>query len=900
LWNNGDLILRARKPGHSQSLQLIPRTALLGDFPRQFVDQYVHWLDLGTRELEFRLAGSPWTPEPSNWRLYIHEPGIYPRATFRKPGQDGSIIQLIDVRSNTFTMLSSLLSPLESPELITVTHTSQFLEVFAPRLHLSFFVNSNWELECRSIPGYVVDKTQSCGTMFGLGNKLILCPRPNSSKVSLLPRRVIIPQGKVSFSTMGDFTGVSINTGAEQHVRWHEYTIDTDLGRLTSKPSLKSKLYQCYLHALTSHCLPDPLLGHTGTEEALYMLQSAACRSFQRLDRHDAKLLKLISDLTPDRVYYPRHLQSMAIVTWNDIPTLSQHHDFYRVVYSILGHARALETLYDPPTVFDTPDRNQSLLDRAASRNKSYYPSDLQISEQPPSLGDIEYRSRDVSNREDIEHVAYRTSWSIWKAQPSLDHGLPRLWDLMCSWGSLGPANSEVSLCYSRYWLEFDATRDWIVIYDLCRHAVYEGLLRMRIKLSFCLSAAAYSKSKYSNIIPFFVAFALDERCRHLNPPTNISYTLSDGITPVLTRLENLVSGSALPIASIPAHFLMAEATSAMDVETQRMTKYESTIRRESSLVANSIILQWQNYSYRTLRSVGFREQWFDQSKCHQRIEEYFQSISRNIELRDHVNQLQSILQHYRNGPVPITLPYVFSPRFITSHSKALAPPYSICEVLLSRTNVPTLFSEEPFLGDGISPTTETAGTLEPVGPDSLKVLIDEFRNSRKSLLELYGNDLKKSHCKWVEHSASQSTRSSVPAHNLELLCLYHEECSHRKDKMFSEVSATLAPSQDVEKTSGIAGLWPRITPRSLLRLLAQDRIGTLPDQWKATITRYAICLLKYQQSRRLLELSSSQKREELFQETKTMCSDILSESTPDWLLVQVRPHVVGETSIVD
>jgi hypothetical protein len=191
-----------------------------------------------------------------------------------------------------------MLSPLESPEISSLPTPPSFGS-FLPRLHLLFFVNSNWELECRSMPNYVVDETQSCGTLFGLRNKLILCPRPNSSEGSLLPRRVIIPQGKVSFCTMGDFTSVSINTDAEQQVRWYEYTIDTDLGCLTSNTSLRSKLYQCYLHALTSHCLPDPLLGHTGTEEALYMLRSAACRSFQRLDDNEAKLLELISDLTP-------------------------------------------------------------------------------------------------------------------------------------------------------------------------------------------------------------------------------------------------------------------------------------------------------------------------------------------------------------------------------------------------------------------------------------------------------------------------------------------------------------------------------------------------------------------------------------------------------------------------
>ena len=759
-------------------------------------------------------------------------------------------------------MVSSLLSPLESPELIIVTCTSQLLEVSLPRLHLSFFVNSNWELECRTIPGYVVDKTQSCGTMFGLKNRLILCPRPNGSEESLLPRRVIIPQGKVSFSTMGDFTSASIDTGAGQHVRWHEYTIDTDLGRLASKPSLRSKLYQCYLHALTSHCLPDPLLGHTGTEEALLMLRSAACRSFQRLDRHDAKLLKSISNLTPGRAYYPPHLCSMATVKWNNLPALSQHHDFHQIVNSILSHACALEALYDSPTVFDIPDhRNQSLLNRAASRNKSYYPSDLQISEQPSSPDDIKYRSRDVSDSEDVEHVAYRISWSIWNRRPSLGQLSPRLWDLMSSWDSLGPASSEVSLCYSRYWLEFDATRDWFVVYNLCRRAINGGPLRMKIELSFCLAAAAYSKFKYSDIIPFFVAFALDERCHNRNPPTNTAYyTLSDGITPILTRLENLVSESALPIESIPARLLMVE-TNAMNIESQQMAKYKSTIRSKSSLVAKSILRQWENYDHRSLRSVGLPGQWFDESKCHQGIEKYFQSISRNYKLRGHAIQLQIILQDYGNVPIPITLPYVFSPQFISSRSEA--PSSSI------------LLSRRP----------------QPADQDNLKTLIDEFQHSGQPLLKLYGNELDKSRCELVGHNAPESTRCTLPSHGSELLRLYHDDCSHGKDKAFSEISAALAPSQSVEKVNAIAGLWPRITPRSLLRLLAQDRIGALPDWWKAAITRYAICLLKCQQSRRLLELSSSQKSEQLLRETETMRSDVLSESTPDWLLVQVRPQ---------
>jgi hypothetical protein len=126
-----------------------------------------------------------------------------------------------------------------------------------------------------------------------------------------------------------------------------------------------------------------------------------------------------------------------------------------------------------------------------------------------------------------------------------------------------------------------------------------------------------------------------------------------------------------------------------------------------------------------------------------------------------------------------------------------------------------------------------------------------------------------------------------VPSY--EVLLLYNEECSRRKDKIYSNISAALAPSQNEEEISHIAGLWPRITPRSILRQLAHDRISALPKHWKSIIMSYAISFLRYQQSLRLIELVSRQRYEDLFREIEAVRHDILAGSTPDWLLIQVR-----------
>jgi hypothetical protein len=400
-------------------LQLIPRHVFVDDFPKDFVDDYVHWLNLGTGEVEFRPVESRWTPNPSNWRLYVRTDET--RAVFCRISGDGAApVDLIDIRSATFRMISSSLSALESPKHIIITRTNQALEASLPRLRLLFFINPTSELECRSMLGYVIDKFQSSGTMIGLKDQLVLRPSNESSE---MPRRVIIPHGEIKFGLDGNFSTVSISTGSERKVDWHDYTIDTDLGRLTGNVSLGSKLYQCYLHALTSHCLPDPLLGHAGTEESLNILQSAALLSFQRLSEFDAKLLKLISELTPHREY--SH-SAMTKVLWNDLPVLSQHHDFHPAVLSIIDHAHSLEALYDKPGVFGVPPRSASSLNRAASRNRVYYPYDLQIPRYASSSipKDIVHRSRDVADGGSEEHAAYQMSWSVWNAKPYL----PRKW----------------------------------------------------------------------------------------------------------------------------------------------------------------------------------------------------------------------------------------------------------------------------------------------------------------------------------------------------------------------------------------------------------------------------------------------------------------------------------------
>jgi hypothetical protein len=109
-------------------------------------------------------------------------------------------------------------------------------------------------------------------TFVGLCNKLIL-KHKNGGK-----RLVIMPEGNILYQANSDYICVIIIK--DFVTKAHVYYIDNQIGRLVNNRSLQSKLFLCYLYALTSFCLPDPLIHRTRTKQALLILSFATVRLF--------------------------------------------------------------------------------------------------------------------------------------------------------------------------------------------------------------------------------------------------------------------------------------------------------------------------------------------------------------------------------------------------------------------------------------------------------------------------------------------------------------------------------------------------------------------------------------------------------------------------------------------
>ncbi|KAG9126633.1 hypothetical protein FRC07_002686 [Ceratobasidium sp. 392] len=378
--SSGELVIQAQREG--TTFQLIPHSKLANDFPFFFSWDYHHWIDLDTKIVEFRPLTSPWVSRDKNWKLYFSNPSI---CTMEKPDVDGSTV-LLDVHSPTFNDIARQIDPLESSRYLHVTRSSRSpaqdfarVTVKLPRMKLTFFVNEHDQLESDNLGAHVIDEAQSTGTLFGLRNQLVLRAKDPIKQSLPQSRTVLIPYGDVKFGLQNHHVQVTIDRGSGRHLAFYLYKVDTDLGYLaSSNTSLTSRLFKIYLHAVTSHCLPDPLTGRTGTEEALYELSEAATSSFEQLDQNQARLLGIIGALTPRRVYYPVHLEAMQTVKWANLPPLAQHYAFCTAANAILERAHSLKIFN--PLNFDLKrhetEFNPTLLKRAAYRTRIYYPAD--------------------------------------------------------------------------------------------------------------------------------------------------------------------------------------------------------------------------------------------------------------------------------------------------------------------------------------------------------------------------------------------------------------------------------------------------------------------------------------------------------------------------------------------
>ena len=347
-------------------LELIPNHKFIKDLPRLFVEEYTHWINIKSGTIELRPLASLWQSCADNWRITCQDNAL---ATMRC-----GTFQLVDSQSNVFKAVEKRLEGIESADYLHVMQcSSQGLIVKLPRYNFHFKITNDMKTFQSPELGATVEMNQYVGTLVGLQGMLVL-KEADTGRHSIL-----IPIGEVKYQyacNQSSHVVVDIDTSETRTVRYCNYYIDYTLRRLSGPPKLFQGYFLAYLHALTTHVLPDPFTGLTGTEQALFILQQACMLPTEPLNEEEVVMLELISKLTPRRKYYPEHLNSMQTVEWDPtLSMLSQHDDFIILARQFYNQSTDIEhffTMKTPDPDWLESKSHEDLLTRARISNAAY------------------------------------------------------------------------------------------------------------------------------------------------------------------------------------------------------------------------------------------------------------------------------------------------------------------------------------------------------------------------------------------------------------------------------------------------------------------------------------------------------------------------------------------------
>ncbi|KAF8127615.1 hypothetical protein EV363DRAFT_1513903 [Boletus edulis] len=881
LKNDSDLLIQAKRKhdtGDSYIIELIPQEMLKGDLPAVLIEGHAHWLNLSTSVMEIRPLDSLWEASAENWMIEC-TPGQY---RMRRGNEF-----LIDVRSQTWEMVSSLLGPLDTPQNLLVTvspidncrwfTSSSQLSVVLPRYGLSFYVDEDGDLQSRNIRGMVYDENQSVGTLFGLVNRLVLRPKSrDANAIELIPRCILVPDGEISSHKHSHH--VHVETRSELgNVTYQTYKVDTELGCLTGNASLTNKLYCAYLHALTSGCGTDPLTGRTGTEEALSLLRSASCWSIMKLGPREAELLKLIASICPTRTWYPVHLKCMQKVKWLDLPASTQHHDLYVVANGIKEHCERVLSFQENQSsdLFESfPLQDEHLLERSALRAAYLFPSES--SEQPSGASfDVRYQGRDVLESSSGEHRAYTAATAVRRrtANPSTTN---IILSMVQSWTGSVDGDATLSLQYDISWLAPKLPLVWLKAYKLLRtpgEAKWFPLL-------FSLPAMAYASSKSANLVLVFVAFASEPHFRLEDPPHYDSYDLAEGDSPSSTTLRDYVSDCAHSFVRSPESAEPAWSNeSSNSLRKRRLKLYNDRRDSDTNQTVSQLLNAWPCH---TPPRCSLSPELYDVPDFTSNVQRHFSSCYRNLKLKEHLTRVQNILNNIPSPAIPIpTLQYTFEP----SQNTPPRTSWSLTVEQLFARPAPSLQSH----GTLPSYTANSGGTSLPSSAPLHQLIATVEENAVNPFQRRYASALRTS-AECFRTDISFATRGPMELPTEETLAAHYARCRANYREGLEYVKQHLSSRSQSEQALEQAGQWPRMTAHSLLRSLASSSPTALSDGWKECLIRLALLALELQRARRLLRLPLDNSCEELRRELENEgCDGWNAEAHPDWLLIQLQ-----------
>ncbi|KAI5778711.1 hypothetical protein EDC01DRAFT_673091 [Geopyxis carbonaria] len=897
--NKDDLRVRAKKQNHVW--ELVPHAKLLGDFPNSFIHEYCHWYNFETHVLEFRPLEAKWIQNsPKGWFLHnfvskgiLKSAGPMPRLICGK-------FHLVDVRSKTAEMICNSLKGLESPEFIEITLSEKGQWGIAlPRLKLSFTTTDKGDyLKSSQFPGYFVEEDQTFGSFIGLISYLVLRKRSHTG-LGLGDRKVIVPYGDVSFHSFNGHVQVEIKTAHMKDVRYYIYDVDPILGRLVGNSTLGSRLYKSYLHAVTSHCLSDPLTGRTGTEEALQDLHSGATWSFQRLEEHELFMMQKIAALTPK--YEKKH------TIWRDLPGLSQHEGFLTLVRDLLNYAKRLNIFYSIEKIETILEElmhlDQRPIRRAAARNSVFRTHEYGGYVAAITTDGVYEPREDTSSKFRQKTVCELSFGTNYNLKPPCLTVSTNLFDEIRASGQLKHRKDlDRHLGFDSSWLSSSVRNDWCRLYE-----IFQSNMEVRgdkYRILFLLSSLVYAGFPVKLVWSLYlVAIYPNFRSSRFELPGHENYNLEKGIQPN----RQVLLESALKPNQVPSFSDSTERPAPAIFWTLAVRQsYNKEKEKQQNELLEHLISQWPCERPNVMDFEGI-DSVFRGKEVQDIADNLYQEWYKNLQFSEHIAIVQKELDASTNDHSPLNLdsilwvspdPEIKSPSSSSKH--VYYPSLDSCfrhtaPVLPSQSYITTFnqsLKNMPLEADqeaGIGPAFEY--------PQALKPLIEKFVESTAvdSFEHNYALDLQQSfHELWTDYSKENPVNCTKQIiDKMKILELRIRAEGHVTAVLdILKKHLTIMCSQDEgSRLMLISGLLPCITPTSLLRRLTKEYMPKfMCDTWKRALVTYGEAITFFQESIRLGNAPESQ-ISNLDPGRSRIGWDPMD--CPDWLLMEIESNML-------
>nr|WNZ75847.1 hypothetical protein [Trichoderma harzianum] len=850
------------------------------DLPMSLVDACAHWLNLDTGILEIRRQPSIWIRRPRDWVIDVDKR----RAT------RGGRVSLVDPRSSEFRKIAKVFQHFELPRKLTVFQScseSGRLSVELRHLDLEFHVNSIGLLFCKQLKANI-DVDQDAGTWYGLASKIVLRDAADKSK-----RSIIIPNGELSWKSHPKYHGVHVFTLFRSSDGYFRYDIDQTIGRLSSQPEPLLLYRKALCHAVTSFCLPDPLTGVTGTEEAVRILQSGAAQPWSPLSFPD---LREFTSLLPQRQYYPPELRRLQRVKWDSHLTTTIQSDrleaLIREIESKAGNLAQFSQTNNVQKKKYVAEEASQLRLRAQARRSLYERTTEDTANLSQSYQVYIPRDRQSTSR---GNQVYQVAQMIHLSSLHINMGR-KLKENLEGLAHLGGFNEEISFIGSESLAIQMASHigdRWGSLIKFCCSE------KDKPSLIFQLGLLAFQPKANMDIILSLVAFCCIKQLQELEYPKHVGYErFRDRGPPPQEFLEHQISRAWQECPQTNAKFYQRQ---------EELKSHRERCEEQGKLFAQKILAQWPIL----LNSVDSDTSLIHVPAALDEIRPDWNRRIRNDQLEVYVDQVDNILSTYRrecggrkypNEPQPWEKNIFDLSGF---EYRDIVPSVSRDLVTRIGPELTWIKSHVPIRSTDVeAQRVKTQKSQEVFSKEltELNRILDAFSKSPNTLRQNYSSDLQRS------LTALQSTGQTVLATSTQPLPR-DEEIRHQIEQLREKIETYQNSIHDAFWSGDARFTWlasgdmlPCRTPIEILCLLQSRADHQFGLGMKKAVIDFGCAITEMQ---RLIRLRSAVRRndqrainEELYNVGHENWNPM--DEDPDWLLLEIDSNILIRTDQID